>query len=320
MKTDTLLLSDIDNYIINFENLSEYKQMELSTTVENIIFDNNSNNAITDDVKSQIFNNLFKYYPYITQIIISNIFLNKKELKYIFKNKHCEKLHLINNSINEIPDEIKNLKELKELEISNNNLTSFPESILKLNKLRELNLSYNHIREIPEEINKLNKLREFNISNNNLTRIPNSLINLPSISGLNAQNNTIDSILNLSIYKPKARIDFDLKSQNIGNKKLLFDKHFANKFHSKTMNYLSVSHNQANELDMKEEIVKNFETNLYTKPNGNEGNFKKLPNTILNKIFKYLKPNDLALLAKTNKTFRKLSQRGGKTHRIYKEK
>jgi Leucine-rich repeat (LRR) protein len=70
----------------------------------------------------------------------------------------------INNVNNGIPEQIKNLKNLKRIGIGYG-VKEFPKQLLLLENIEEIYLSYNDIHELPNEITQLKKLRILNIEN-----------------------------------------------------------------------------------------------------------------------------------------------------------
>jgi Leucine-rich repeat (LRR) protein len=76
--------------------------------------------------------------------------------------KHLEALFLYNNNLVKLPDSFCNLKHLKILDLSNNKLETLPDDFGNL-CLIDLNLSGNKIVSLPKSFNKLNSLENFNI-------------------------------------------------------------------------------------------------------------------------------------------------------------
>nr|XP_002736431.1 PREDICTED: uncharacterized protein LOC100371525 [Saccoglossus kowalevskii] len=112
---------------------------------------------------------------------LSELKLNKNNLRSVpnmFKLKKLQVLHMNDNLIKEIPEEIQNLYSLKELWLDYNQLTSIPSEIGELTNLRELSLLMNKLTEITPAIGKLSMLRHLNLEYNKLKTLPEEVNNL----------------------------------------------------------------------------------------------------------------------------------------------
>ncbi|WP_034058880.1 COR domain-containing protein [Lacinutrix jangbogonensis] len=81
-------------------------------------------------------------------------------------------LNLSSNSIENLPDDINNLKSIRHLDLSYNNITDLPEEICELTELRYLNLTGNNIITLPKSFAKLKKLQDLNLSGNPIGDVP----------------------------------------------------------------------------------------------------------------------------------------------------
>ncbi|EQB60349.1 leucine-rich repeat-containing protein 1 [Vairimorpha apis BRL 01] len=131
---------------------------------------------------------------------------------------NLEYLHLRNNKITEITNNIGNLKNLICLNLSGNNISNLPKEIIKCEKLKELCLSLNQITNfdlicgikaimflyidnnqisgIPDNIGNLENLEELVLSSNNISFLPKSLINCKNLLKLDLRDNKIIYISN----------------------------------------------------------------------------------------------------------------------------
>jgi Leucine-rich repeat (LRR) protein len=150
-----------------------------------------------------------------------------------------------NNLKGNIPEEIKNLQNLKTLELDNNTLSIIPNEIGNLNNLETLDLNYNEITTIPNEIGNLKNLKSLDFYHNKIDSIPKGLSNLENLENLNVSHNEI-YILPSEIGTLK-----NLKILELNNNKLKnIPKEIGN---LKNLEILDLSYN-----DINSEISNNF--------------------------------------------------------------
>jgi internalin A len=106
--------------------------------------------------------------------------------KIVFE--HCPNLMIIDlgndnfcdsherNTIEEIPNEIKNLKKLTKLNLANNDIREISESLGLLTNLRSLNLSNNKIKYLPPQVANLPKLEELYLEGNPFDLLPPEIV------------------------------------------------------------------------------------------------------------------------------------------------
>lgn len=130
---------------------------------------------------------------YISALKNIQKWLLKNHKKYTLKKlEMLEKLKLT-STVENIPDDIWVLRNLKELDLSTNKIKEIPESICGLQNLEILNLSDNEIEEVPECIYKLEKLTQINLDNNFIKNLPNTFGKL-NLKVLNLTNNRFINI------------------------------------------------------------------------------------------------------------------------------
>jgi Leucine-rich repeat (LRR) protein/HPt (histidine-containing phosphotransfer) domain-containing protein len=107
-------------------------------------------------------------------------------------------LNIISHTLQELPNEISNLTNLRSLLISNSRghstFTSLPPQITQLCNLESLNLCWNRITDIPASIVNMTSLRRLNISNNSLEIIPPELGQMTRLKRLNLSENKLRNI------------------------------------------------------------------------------------------------------------------------------
>jgi len=111
--------------------------------------------------------------------------------------KNLEYLGL-HGTITEIPESIKELKNLLKLDLSYNDISKLPDDMSVLENIVYLDLTINEIVEIPETIKQLNNLETFKISSkygsSTLNEIPENLKYLENLKELEITNENIKEI------------------------------------------------------------------------------------------------------------------------------
>ncbi|CAK5044871.1 unnamed protein product [Meloidogyne enterolobii] len=102
-------------------------------------------------------------------------------------------LHLSENRLIELPDELGCLRKLEVLNVSGNYLEKLPESLAGCSSLSNISVSNNRLKEFPIVLTCLIKLELLDISGNTITGLPNEICNLRAIE-LNLQKNRLASL------------------------------------------------------------------------------------------------------------------------------
>lgn len=123
----------------------------------------------------------------VKQINIIQEKLTIDDLLLIFTFTNLQFLTLIKNDIDEIPEEISNLKNLVRLEIEYNNIKRLPTSIKYLN-LEFLIIGNNNIDCIQDEIFEFKNLKYLIINNNRIAEIPKKINKLENLRNLIIDN------------------------------------------------------------------------------------------------------------------------------------
>lgn len=105
-----------------------------------------------------------------------------------------KELDLSMNELKQVPEWIKDLKQLESLCLYANKITELPEWISELSALKKLELTSNSIKKLPESIGLLKNLNIFNCLGNQLSSLPKSLFQLPKLKQLHANNNKIKKL------------------------------------------------------------------------------------------------------------------------------
>ncbi|WP_372368636.1 leucine-rich repeat domain-containing protein [Candidatus Uabimicrobium sp. HlEnr_7] len=127
-------------------------------------------------------------------------------------------LNLSGNNIKQMPETIKELRNLEELDVSLNKLAAFP--LYKNLPLKHLNISHNYLKKFPNTLLRYFRLESLDISNNQIRSIPSQILELKNLRQLNLSNNKLTTL------------PFELKAlpclRNVYLCDNLFDKNYQN--------------------------------------------------------------------------------------------
>lgn len=119
--------------------------------------------------------------------------------------------------VNDIPESLKELRNLRKLILSNNSLKIIPDFIGELRMLDELFITEHNITELPD-LSSLKNLKRLNISCKNISSIPLWVFDLPKLEELTFSGSAGVKTFNASIgYKA----DITILPNEIGNLKML---------------------------------------------------------------------------------------------------
>lgn len=112
----------------------------------------------------------------------------------IFLLKNLRSLWMRNNSIQEIPAGIKELRNLRYLDLEDNRLTSLPEEMEYLTDLRDLNLSDNSFEVFPKVVYRLRSLEYLDISDNKIKFINSEIGGITKLISLSLAYNKLNEL------------------------------------------------------------------------------------------------------------------------------
>jgi len=137
----------------------------------------------------------------------------------IVQLKRLKSLHINGAAIKKLPESISNLANLEQLSLGGCLLEVIPEGVFKLQKLKYLWLSRNQLREIPAEIN-LPSLENISLDHNRLQMLPAALAEQPKLNKIDLKDNPWESLpdnfntikaIELSMEDKLRLLDFDYK-------------------------------------------------------------------------------------------------------------
>ena len=129
---------------------------------------------------------------------VTEVSFYKKNLEqipnYVFQLTNLKKLFLYNNQLKDLPAEIGNLTHLTELDLDNNQLEDLPAEIGNLTNLTELYLRNNQLKDLPAEIGNLTNLTLLILESNQLKDLPAEIVNLTNLTRLDLDNNQLEDL------------------------------------------------------------------------------------------------------------------------------
>jgi len=101
-----------------------------------------------------------------------------------------KELNLLRNKLKKLPTRFGDLQNLKILHIASNKLETLPASFGNLHQLDKIVLEANKLRRLPESIGRLNA-KHLNLNGNELLALPNGIVKMPHLERLSASDNKL---------------------------------------------------------------------------------------------------------------------------------
>ena len=130
------------------------------------------------------------------------------------------KLSLHTNRLRRLPETIGSLEHLEELRLDRNDLVELPEAIYALRGMRELNLSWNDLTVLPAELGYLESLETLYLRNNPLIELPEALGNLSELRFLGIDHTLYDDSNVRLAELPPSLADLDGVELQVGGNEL----------------------------------------------------------------------------------------------------
>ena len=177
---------------------------------------------------------IFNGFEKVTHLHFGNVALNNVP-ESIGNLTNLRRLDLGSNNLTVLPESIGNLTNLTSLNLNFNKLTVLPESIGNLKNLTSLSLSGNRLTEIPQTIGKLKYLKQLLLGNNQITKIPNSIGNLENLETLSVHTNQLTELpRTLSRLKNLINISLHRNLWVTRPKTIVFNPNWKRSFDSNT--------------------------------------------------------------------------------------
>ncbi|CAJ1059528.1 leucine-rich repeat-containing protein 39 isoform X1 [Xyrichtys novacula] len=110
----------------------------------------------------------------------------------------CESLERLelamNHDLNQLPDQLQNLKNLSHLDLSMNDFTCMPDCVVALPALEWLDMAGNRLQHLPEDMHRMEKLHTLWLQRNELERLPDSISRMASLDTLVLSSNRLRDI------------------------------------------------------------------------------------------------------------------------------
>lgn len=174
----------LDTRAFLLQEVMDIKIKEFKIGFERLLELETQDNISINELKAILIN----YYTYL--------YLKKVFWRIKIEINECRvtKVDFLFKSIKEVPEALKNLKDLEHLILRYNKLTILPEWIASFNSLRILNANVNNLIHIPKSLGELKELKELSLWKNQLKELPESLGNIKSLENLNLRLNYIKDI------------------------------------------------------------------------------------------------------------------------------
>jgi len=181
---------NFSRYNIAQKNINEFSALSQLITLgfDSCTFDNDM-----DYHKLKYLKNLNELYLGTTYINGGKEYMNELP-EDICQLKKLKTLSLYRNDLTTLPSCISNLKYLEKLNMEMNDLTVLPPEIGNLTRLKILNLNENQLTTLPAEIGNLAKLKELYLEGNKISSLPDEIGQLTNLKKLNLSYNKIGSI------------------------------------------------------------------------------------------------------------------------------
>lgn len=193
MKIKTTLLNKIaesNKKIDGWIELEKFDQDSLDSLVHFELSNIELSNA---KILSRVTNYMIPEMKNLKEITIRNCKL--AEIPTNLPHETLESINLPENFIKEIPEFIKNIRNLHNLNLELNKIEEIPSYLVECKNLTIMNLSRNLIYDIPEgSFNGLDKLKELKLVSNKLTSLDFKLEELPELEILSLSYNFIEEI------------------------------------------------------------------------------------------------------------------------------
>uniref|UniRef100_A0A336KQ08 CSON014292 protein n=1 Tax=Culicoides sonorensis TaxID=179676 RepID=A0A336KQ08_CULSO len=182
-----LKISEIENVFLHHNKLSTIPMAVLKFTNLQVLDISSNNLTEIPDVINQC--------PIVTLIAKNNKLTNESLPKVMFAGgKTIKEINLSGNRLENFPEQLLELRNLKYLYLGGNQIGSIPTTVSKMQSLQLLSMSGNQLKDVPETVGKLKNLQALVLADNLIERLPPSIANLKKLSSLLLHKNRLRTL------------------------------------------------------------------------------------------------------------------------------
>nr|XP_020464804.1 leucine-rich repeat-containing protein 39 isoform X2 [Monopterus albus] len=130
---------------------------------------------------------------------LRELLLSYNRIQFVPEELSCceslERLELaMNQDLDHLPDQFRNLKKLQHLDLSMNDFTCLPDCVVALPALEWLDMGGNRLQHLPEDIHRMEKLHTLWLQRNELKNLPENISRMASLDTLVLSSNRLSDI------------------------------------------------------------------------------------------------------------------------------
>ncbi|XP_041790907.1 leucine-rich repeat-containing protein 39 [Chelmon rostratus] len=130
---------------------------------------------------------------------LRELLLSYNRVQFVPEELSCceslERLELaMNRDLNQLPDQLRNLKKLQHLDLSMNDFTCMPDCVVGLPALEWLDMGGNRLEHLPEDIHRMEQLHTLWLQRNQLEKLPDNISRMASLDTLVLSSNRLRDI------------------------------------------------------------------------------------------------------------------------------
>uniref|UniRef100_G3PJK7 Leucine-rich repeat-containing protein 39 n=2 Tax=Gasterosteus aculeatus aculeatus TaxID=481459 RepID=G3PJK7_GASAC len=130
---------------------------------------------------------------------LRELLLSCNRIQFVPEELSCceslERLELaMNRDLDQLPDQLRNLKKLQHLDLSMNDFPAVPDCVVALPALQWLDMGGNGLRRLPEDIHRMETLHTLWLQRNRLEKLPENISRMKSLDTLVLSCNLLTDI------------------------------------------------------------------------------------------------------------------------------
>jgi len=224
------------------ENIKDLTIVYRKLTSENIEYISSFTNLENLTLKGCNFNlediESIKNLSNLTSLTLNNNDILLEQIpEFVYSLSNLKYLNLQGNTLSNIPDKLAALKNLEEINFSSNSITDISEEFFNLSKLEYLVLGLNKLKTISDNIEKLTELKTLKLSGNYFTEFPKTIDKLKKLEIIDLSFNDIDDEI------PESYNDLPvLKEIELWNNKNIKGKTLSNESLTKCLYHYNIEY------------------------------------------------------------------------------